>query len=361
MTATGRLPGDIRYTPWLRKFMLSELLAFILAMLAGLMLTGLVALRTRSRGPLWLVVALTASVGLFYALLFPAALAFSAALQLVLWLDPRLGDQRERRLSAAGLAVAIIAAFEIADGYQRLVMSARAGAPVMLSPRDAVVSKTVTCGIVHQPVRAGTRHRIAPAVAAVRRHRPGPGGGRLLRRPAAGADGRLRGIQVHVPDGAVPHAGGGGRRPLGIAKRPSMDALALLSLVVLLPGLTARSTDWLDNVLRVQPLVHESSTSLVLGTEAPDAGWASAVPTGTPLDTVVAVRRTRLLLPVLTKRTLFAPAEDMNGGIARLLGAEPFQPGQPSWLPTRRGERTHGTAAPDVRARRSGERRVDPG
>lgn len=310
---TGWLPGDVRYTPWLRKFMISELTPFILAMLAGLMLTGVVAVRRRSRALLVLVALMTASVGVFYALLLPAALAFSGALLLVTWLDPTLGDTRERRWSAVVLAVGLGVAVVLSATYLGLVTSARSGAPVALSPLGAIVSKAGTGVIAIVPFAAamllGLRSQwrrpevivLTLAAAACFAARP-------LVQMGGYAEYKF---MLPTPLFLTPLAALAADR--WNPRRLSMDAVVLASVVLLLPGLTARSTDWLTEVLEVLPAVQESGPSLVLGAEAPDAGWTTAVRVGTPVDTVVAVRRSRLLLPVLTERALLGPAEQVDG------------------------------------------------
>lgn len=91
------------------------------------------------------------------------------------------------------------------------------------------------------------------------------------------------------------------------SKRVPADWLVLASALILLPTVTARPYDWIVEVLRSYPQVHEAGTSLVLDEHAPDAAWISAVRAGTPSDTVIAVGRAEFLLPVLTERSLVAP------------------------------------------------------
>jgi hypothetical protein len=91
----------------------------------------------------------------------------------------------------------------------------------------------------------------------------------------------------------------------------SMDWLVLASALVLLPSVTAREAWWGQRMREQYPPVHEVGTSLVLDGTAAEAGWVAAVRTDTPADTLVAVRRARFLLPVLTDRALLAPPEEI--------------------------------------------------
>jgi hypothetical protein len=312
-TATGWLPGDLRYTPWLRKFMISELSAFVLALLAGLMLTGVLALRTRSRTLLAIACLLTASVGLVYALLLPAALAFSGVLLVWWWFDPQLGDARSRRWSAAAFAGGIVLATVASAAFLGMVTSARSSAPVALSSFEPLISKLAT-GLV----------AVFPFVLAA-----GLGLRRRWREPAVGVSLCAAALCFLIRP-AVQLAGYGEYKfmfptvlllapaaALGVERwtgaRSSMDWLVLASAVLLLPSVTARTSDGGQLLRERYPPVHEAGTSLVLDDSGAEAGWIAAVRAQTRPDAVVAVRRARFLLPVLTERALVGPPEEIYG------------------------------------------------
>lgn len=309
MKATDWLPGDIRYTPWLRKFMISELSAFVLAMLAGLMMVGLVALRAPHRQWLVMVSLVTASIGLFYVILLPAALSFSGMLVLLLWVDRRVGEARPRRTAAAWLAVGLFVAAAASATYFSFVTASRSSSPVALSPPEAVISKLATGLIAIAPFLLAIafiprRRWLQPEVTALL----GASALCFLARPAVQL-GAYTEYKFMFPTALflVPVAALVGER--WTSKRLPADWLVLASALILLPTVTARPYDWIVDVLRSYPQVHEAGTSVVLDARAPDAAWISAVRRGTSSDTVIAVGRAELFLPVLTERSLLAPPE----------------------------------------------------
>lgn len=309
MKATGWLPGDIRYTPWLRKFMISELSAFVIAMLAALIMVGLVALRTRRPPWLAMVSVVTASIGLFYVILLPAALSFSGMLLVLLWLDPRLGEARSRRTAAAWLAVGLFLAATGSATYYRFVTASRSSPPVALSSPEAMISKLATGLIAIAPFLLAIafiprRRWRQPEITALL----GAAAFCFVARPAIQL-GAFTEYKFMFPTMLflVPVAALVGER--WTSKRMSSEWLVLASALTLLPTVTARTYDWILDVLRRHPQVHETGTSLVLDGRAPDAAWISAVRAGTPADTVIAIGRAEFLLPVLTERSLLAPPE----------------------------------------------------
>jgi hypothetical protein len=290
--------------------MISELSAFVIALLAGLMLAGVLALRTRSRALLALVALLTAAVGLLYALLLPAALAFSGVLCLWWWLDPQLGDTRSRRLTAAGFAAGLGVAVVASVLFLRLLTSARSGAPVALSGVEALVSKAATGLVAVAPfliaAGLGLRQRWRePAVGVLL----GAAALCFLIRPVVQLAGYAE-YKFMFP--AVlflaPAAALGVER---LVPAPTLHWLVLASAVVLVPSVTARGSEWGQEMRERYPPVREQDSSLVLDSGAAEAGWIAAVRDRTPADAVVAVRRARFLLPVLTERALLGPPEEI--------------------------------------------------
>ncbi len=307
MSVSGWLPGDIRYTPWLRKFMISELSAFVIAMLAALMMVGLVALRARPHVWLVMVSVVTASIGLFYVILLPAALSFSGMLLVMLWFDPRLGVARPRRTAAAWLAVGLVLAVAGSATYFDFVTATRSSAPVALSPPEAVISKLATGLIAIAPFLLAIafiprRRWLQPEVTALL----GASALCFLARPAVQM-GAFNEYKFMFPTVLflAPVAALLGER--WTSKRVPADWLVLASALILLPTLTARPYDWIVELLRSYPPVYEAGTSMVLDAHAPDASWIAAVRAGTPSDTVIAVGRAEFLLPVLTERSLLGP------------------------------------------------------
>jgi hypothetical protein len=309
--ATGRMLGDIRYTPWLRKFMISELSAFVLALLAALMLAGVLALRTRNRVMLAIACVLTASIGLVYALLLPAALAFCGVLLVWWWFDPQLGDRRPRRLEAAALAGGLALAAAVSAVFLRILTAERSAAPVAISGIEPLLSKFATGLVAIAPfllvAGLGLRRRWSePAIGVLL----GAAALCFLIRPAAQLAGYAE-YKFMFPTVLflAPVAALGVER---WTSARSQNWIVLASALVLLPSVTARTTDGGQRLRERYPPVHEVGTSLVLDASAAEAGWIAAVRAQTPTDAVVAVRRARFLLPVLTERALLGPPEEIQ-------------------------------------------------
>ncbi len=308
---TGWLPGDIRYTPWIRKFVICELSAFVLGLLAALMLVGLAALQTRSRTLFATANILTVSVGLLYAVLLPAAAGFCGALAAVLLLDPRLGDRSARRRDAIWLLVGLFVAVLASFAFVKFVSVART-APAVTFPGVGPTVTKVGTGLI--AILA-----FIPAMALVIRKRGWPPSAILL----------LVAATISFGLRALFHIGGAYNEyklmlptalfliPLASlalldwkSRRISCDWLVVASALVLAPTITAMDYRWQLKLDLAAPQVEESGLGLALKPGEPDAGWISAVLAGTSPDTILAVRRSDTFLPALVGRSLLAPPDE---------------------------------------------------
>lgn len=308
--STHHFLGDIRYTPWLRKFMICELSAFWIGMFAGLMVVGLVALRTRSRLMFVVVNLLTVSIGLLYVPIFPAAAAFTGMLALILYFDRRSADNALMQIEAVWLALGLILAGIVSLAFVKYVAAARTAAAVTLSSPTTFLLKLVNGAIAMAPF-------LVAIVCLPRRRWAQPnvmlllGSAALcfLTRAAFRISAGYNEYKFMFPIALfmVPLAS------LIVekwnSKKLSANWLVPASALLLVPMLTANDYRW--ELQRENSFVHveESGSRLVLSQQEPEAGWISAVLAGTSPDTILATRRSEIFLPVLLERSLLAPPE----------------------------------------------------
>jgi hypothetical protein len=310
---TNHLPGDIRYTPWIRKFMICELSAFWIGMFSALMVIGLVALRTRSHLMFVMASLLTMSIGLVYPPILPAAFGFAGALVLVLYFDPRIAAGKSGRREAVWFTAELIVAVFVSLLFVKYVAAARAAPPVTLSNASAIFAKVGTgiiaitpflLGIACVPRRRWVHSDVVVLLAGAALC--------FLIRPIFRISAGYNEYKLMFPTALflVPVAS------LAIAKwnlrRISPEWFVLASALLLSPMITANNYHWELEKENSFARVEESGSRLVLAKEEPEAGWIAAVVDGTSPNTILAIHHSEIFLPALLERSLLAPPEQKS-------------------------------------------------
>jgi hypothetical protein len=325
--ATNRLPGDIRYTPFFRKFTTFNSMPFGLALFAGLILLGVLAVRgDRGRRRPVLFGAALAACGAIYVLVFPAAFSLAVAVVVILGLEHLQGRARSFR-SAFEYGAATAGAAAVALAALKLTARARATPAFELSSLEAVASKLVSAAIALAPfLLAAVVVTAGPALAR--------GGGQRVRdllarlEPAhlmlglAALPVVAFGAIFHISPGyayneykmmfcaallLVPFVGVALDRwlPGAVASGTGLIASGLLALMVL-----AQNPFHATERVHDAPPAFEQGLTVRLSQEHVDSAWISAIRERTPPDTIVVADSSPVFLPAAAWRPLYAPVVD---------------------------------------------------
>jgi hypothetical protein len=150
--ATGSLPGDIRYTPWLRKFWVFNVMPEALALFAGIALVGVVSVREPDRRATPILLALLiAAATVTYPLLLPGILGIVGTLVLLLWVRGHATSAKNERLAAAIVAAWSVVALIGSAAALRFMTASRGSSGVELSGLESMLSKLASAPVALLP------------------------------------------------------------------------------------------------------------------------------------------------------------------------------------------------------------------
>ena len=318
---TGWLPGDIRYTPWVRKYVPFNDMPFALALLASLIALAILAVRRKDGRHALLLGAVLGAAGAVYPLVLPGALAVAGLVPLVLWFEVargRGGATRDVLVYAGALAAGAVAAALVL----KLTVLSRATSGVELSSVEAGLSKLASAVIV---LAASLVSAVVGVVAGLRER--GGGTRRWLDQVEPAFLLLLLASLATVLAAAVFHLQGDNYNEYKltlcaalsmapfvaialdrtVAPRGPFTIVVILSGVMLAPLLFSLNP-W-DSFGRTAtaPPATEDGVSVHLATSAEEAGWTNAIRLQTPPNTVVVVATSRVYVPAATARALYAP------------------------------------------------------
>jgi hypothetical protein len=146
--------GDIRYMPWLRRFLFFEQPQEVLPIYGALLLVALVWKRLGHRLYLWLLATLLlAATGILYSIFFPAACFAFGGLGLIAIARAARERTRQAVAEVAGLAAAIGISALATLAAVRLVTVDRDGPPgIGLSDRSHMFWKSLTLVVILAPM-----------------------------------------------------------------------------------------------------------------------------------------------------------------------------------------------------------------
>ena len=309
----GNLHGDIRYSPWLRKFLVFELLPFPLAMFAAIMLLGVLAMRKPTGSRLALIAILLSGIGLVYPVTFPAAVGFCGVLLLLLAKQAWVGAHRQERGRVVAFLAELVVVGLISLAYAYWLTEGRKVSVATLSRPLGMLRKTFEAILALSPLLLG--------VALVAWHRLKEKENLLLLGGAI--PGFFCNVMLHVSAGSNEYKY---VFSLAVCLAP-VACLALDRWPVRMPAgvaVVASAALFCSAIFSKGPLeapetsfpkLEEQSFQLLLSPGDPDRNWTDAVRDLTPHGTVLAVRRAKLYWPALTGRSLVGPPEQPRSGV----------------------------------------------
>jgi len=300
--------GDMRFTPWVRKFTMLGMNGYGCVLLALIILAGIRAWQTRK--PVWLALALVSygGLGLLYPAMFPVAAIFAGVLCLASCFSFAGGKLHVAWRTAAVLAVALGVLTGLLSLYIGALTRDRTIPSLTLSTVQAVLWKIKSAPFVLAPFLAaavfvplrlwkGSLLRLLLATAGLT--------GMVTVFLNVGRDGTEYKLVLGMAMLLAPLIGLAADLHL---KTPLLRGLGvLLTLLLLIPALSAMRKQWGLNSETTLPYLRDNEFQVRLDGQEAHRQWVNVVREGTPRDTVLVVRATTRYLPALADRSLWAP------------------------------------------------------
>lgn len=304
--------GDLRYAPFVQKYISFEAMPFGLTLFAAMILATVDIMRRKDYFQMALIPLMLAATGGLYPNVFPAAFVLALSAPLVLLAFPSLAPATYGRRHLILQLVLILVAFGIGFGLIKFFTAQRETSALGISSVLAAGKKIVAAAIALGPF----------AWLIWRNYRSEPPDRRgvliALGLAAAGALGlnvvlRLDGqheYKFFMCAGMVlcaPALVAVQRRWAGSdASQRKLLAGLLAAMVVVL---TVYSFRRLPHYASVEPKTVTDGFYLALAPDEPDAGWTDAVRGHTPPDTVVVVYKPAVHASSFCARSLWVPSE----------------------------------------------------
>ncbi len=319
------IAGDVRYTPWVLKFLFFNQMPFSLAMFAAMVYIA-VKLPAGKLTPDYsgIIGLLLVGIGLIYPILFPAACSIVLARIVAL-----LASRRDRAESGyaewIGLCVVLVLAGAVTVLHTALVTQDRVLGAVQLRYRPMNVAlKTLKSMISTLPLLIGLAWAFGNA------WKRSPRGCLILLLGAAGSLGlhalfQLNGTWVneykYVFTAAIclaPFSGLALQGPLERAGKWAIPLLASIGLVAAMP-LMYRAyvgrVHWMAPAAN-RPLVNTGNFDLRLAGSGDLAALCDGIRLKTPRNAMLVLESASVHFPTLTGRALFvSPADDNRAGV----------------------------------------------
>ncbi len=306
--------GDIRYTPFLSKYLGFETMPFAFALTIGLALICLLGLRQPIKWLPGILTALLTALGLIYPILFPIGCLLTGGMLLLLItkLAPNLPAYTTRQLLWIGLGIGFsIASFVV---FMLFVTQDRTTSVMHLSTKHAMLAKSfhvlsalAPLGLVALPFTLKflwQRHGPVLLLTAT-----------ALSLMAMYVIFNLQDLEYKYILGATIMLA-----PLSAAGLDQMFfqktrlrwawTLAIpLALGVMNQALMYETGAQLPANRVNAPAINEQAFWLQLALSEPDAAWTTAVRTETPLDTILVTNHSLIHLGPFVDRSLYLPSD----------------------------------------------------
>lgn len=303
----GRMHGDIRYTPWLRKYSNFELSKFGLAMLAAIALLAILSLQKPTRSRLALIAILLCGIGVMYPVVFPAVAGFCGVLLLLLIRKAWSSKSKPERNLVFGFMAGLSLVGLIALAFVRWLSEGRETPGVHLSPLLGVAAKTGVGMLAVLPLLLAIS-LIGWKKLADRENLLFLGGAissflcYVLLNVGAGYN-EYKFIHVLAvcltPLAALALERWPARIPVSIAVALSAALFFPVNFVT-----RPQESDYAK-----YPKAEDESFALRLAEGDTNRPWSDSVRNSTPIDTILAIRREGLFYPALVERSMLGPAE----------------------------------------------------
>ncbi|MCX6043824.1 MAG: hypothetical protein NT075_01830 [Chloroflexi bacterium] len=306
--------GDIRYTPFLSKYLGFETMPFGFALTIGLALICLLGLRQPIKWLPGILTSLLTALGLIYPILFPIGCLLTGGMLLlfVTKLAPNLPAYTRRQLLWMGVGIG----FSIASfiGFMLFVTQDRTESMVHLSTRHEMLAKSFHVLSALAPLGLVA----LPYTLKYLWQRQGPV--LLLTATALGLMAMyvifdLAALEYKYILGAtimLAPLSAAGLDQLFFQKRRLRWAWTLaipLALAVMNQALMYQTGAQLPDNRVNAPAINEQAFWLQLAPSEPDAAWTTAVRTETPLDTILVTNNSQIHLGPFVARALYLPSD----------------------------------------------------
>ncbi len=306
--------GDIRYTPFLSKYLGFETMPFAFALTIGLALICLLGLRQPIKWLPGILTALLTALGLIYPILFPIGCLLTGGMLLLLVtkLAPNLPAYTGRQLLWIGLGIGFsIASFVV---FMLFVTQDRTTSVAHLSTKHEMLAKSfhvlsalAPLGLVALPFTLKFLWQ---------RHAP------VLLLTATALSLMAMYVIFNLDDLEYKYILGATimLAPLSAAGLDQMFfqktrlRWAWTLAIPLMLGVTNQALMYQagaqlpDNRVNA-PAINEQAFWLQLAPSEPDAAWTTAVRTETPLDTILVTNNSRIHLGPFVDRSLYLPSD----------------------------------------------------
>jgi hypothetical protein len=317
--------GDVRYTPWVLKFLFFNQMPFSLAMFAAMVYIAVKLPASKlTLDYLGILGLLLVGIGLIYPILFPAACSILIARILVRFASRRDGTD-SFRTEWIGLSVVLLLAGAVTALHTNLVTQDRVLGAVQLRYRPMQIAlMTLKSTIVTLPLLIGLGWAFGNA------WKRSPGGCLIALLSAAGSLAlhalfQLNGTWVnqykYIFTAAICLAPFAGLALQGLLERSGKWAIPLVAsigLVAAMPLVRAAyvgRVNWMPPAAS-RPLVNAGNFDLRLAGNGDLAALCDAIRLKTPRDAILILESASVHFPTLARRTLFvSPANDNRAGV----------------------------------------------
>ena len=304
--------GDLRYAPFLLKFVTFETMTFGLVLYSALVFLCVSALRVHNILELFLIPLVVAAIGAIYPNLFPASALFITGMIVMLFFGRQYLDKQYAKKYLLGLVLLTLTAFILGFLFYNLYTISRTTGVLEISSAAAFAKKSVAAVLALGPFAAGMflmwksepMCRRAPLLVLAL----GAFGAVLLNLfLRIGGLNEYKFIMVAGMCLAAP-AMIGFERVIITHHRARWGMLMTVSLILVLV-MVSYSINRIPNH-GTKPLdVRRDSFWLTLASHNPDAKWIDAVRNKTPPTAVVVVNHPEFHTTSFTARSLLVPSE----------------------------------------------------
>ena len=304
--------GDLRYAPFVQKYVSFEVMPFGLTLLAAMMLAVIVGLRRTSRFELLLVPVMLLAIAGLYPNVYPPAAVLAAAVPMALWWYPSMTNATYHRRFVMILAGLVMVCALAGVVLVKFFTAGRETPTLGVSSVAAAGKKLVAAVVALTPFvwagwqlwkRQDRSNRGALAVLGV------ASAASLMLNVGLRLDGlheykffmcagllitvaAIAGVELALPR---------------VAAHPRAVLVASLAVLAVVMGVYgARRTPHFSDVV---PATRSDGFHVALDDSAPDAGWTAAVRNRTPPDTILVVYKPDVHVSSFAARSLWVPSE----------------------------------------------------
>lgn len=310
---TGRVAySDVRYSPFLLKFIESNQMPIALAMFAGLTYVVVANCSRCSKSLSAVASILLGGLGLIYPIVFPAAALLVLCLIARMFFARLYGRLEFGRSEIVALMCGFLVAVILTAGFVITVFADRVQAPFRIGSLRGVLSRLIDATVVFGPLAIPV---LLVARASNPRRKPGClvllGGflAAVMLNGVLRMEGRNEYKFILCAAICLAPLTGVGLDPVMRRLRRAQWVVALGVPAILALLMLPVGRLMIPRELAQAPRIDEGSFWIDLDASVEQATWTRAVRERTPADTILVVHRSDLPLPAYTARSIFVDTE----------------------------------------------------